>query len=48
MGWWKRTRKRSDADDLLRQVREQRARLQRVEAEIRRLASEQETRPTAP
>ena len=48
MGWWKRTRKRSDADDLLRQVQEQRARLERVEAEIRRLAAEQETRPAAP
>jgi hypothetical protein len=47
MGWWKRKR-RSDADDLLRQVEEQRARLERVEAEIRRLAAEQETRPTEP
>jgi hypothetical protein len=46
MGWWKRKR-RSDVD-LLRQVEEQRARLERVEAEIRRLAAEQETRPTEP
>ena len=45
MGWWRGRKKRSDADDLLRQIREQRARLELAEAEIRRLAVEQETRP---
>ena len=48
MRWWKRRKQRPGAEDLQREIQATRVRLAQVEAEIRRYAAEQETRPTEP
>ena len=48
MRWWQRRKQRPGAEDLQREIRATRVRLAQVEAEIRRYAAEQETRPTEP
>ncbi len=48
MWWWKRQKQQPDAEDLQPEIEATRVRLAQVEAEIRRYAAEQETRPTEP